>query len=327
MLSWNNATWDSKSKLITSGENIVIDYVGASAILPFTDIKSGDEIFIVSVKDGELHIGGRIIAEGEPVTKDVALKRLGANREYNWERYIIGKPDSIDSFKPSNKLSLEDVRQLQLVDVNGVVTNPTIKEGNRIEHQHFRNPRRISIQSASVLRAALGIDISESVVDGLSTDISALINDKSIDETTRKQLIAARIGQGQFRKNVIAVWGKGEQCAVTGVSLRDVLVASHIKPWKSASNEERLAGWNGLMLVSILDKLFDRFLISFSDSGKIVSSRRLLSKDWQELKSLGISMNMGLNFSHVGFIDEDNIKNMLREHRDILAIRDGAASL
>jgi len=36
----------------------------------------------------------------------------------------------------------------------------------------------------------------------------------------------------------MGVWGG--RCAVTGVDLPPLLTASHIKPWRAASNPERL---------------------------------------------------------------------------------------
>jgi hypothetical protein len=156
---------------------------------------------------------------------------------------------------------------------------------------------------------------SEVAVDDESVeDIASIFTDPAIDPTTRKQLVAARIGQGQFRKNVIKVWGKGEQCIVTGTSLKDVLIASHIKPWKLSLTDERLAGWNGLLLVSHLDKLFDRFLISFNQMGGIISSRRLVAH-WDSLKPLGINMALALDFSRVDEKSRTQIQTMLREHR------------
>jgi len=48
----------------------------------------------------------------------------------------------------------------------------------------------------------------------------------------------ARLGQGRFREGLMGVWGG--RCAVTGVDLPPLLTASHIKPWRAASNPERL---------------------------------------------------------------------------------------
>lgn len=156
-------------------------------------------------------------------------------------------------------------------------------------------------------------DAGSSIVE-VSGDIEALYLDKTLGETTRKQLIEARIGQGLFRKNVIGVWGLGEQCVVTGISVRDVLVASHIKPWKAATTEERLAGWNGLLLAAHLDRLFDRYLISFDGTGKIVISRRLTTRHLDELKTTGLNGNMELNFSQIRMVSKAETEKMLREH-------------
>jgi hypothetical protein len=48
------------------------------------------------------------------------------------------------------------------------------------------------------------------------------------DRTTRKALIDARLGQGQFRADVEKLWNSA--CAVTGCGIAAVLRASHIKP-------------------------------------------------------------------------------------------------
>ncbi len=44
-------------------------------------------------------------------------------------------------------------------------------------------------------------------------------------ETEREAVIKARVGQGNFRTDVIALWGS---CAVTGCALSKILVASHL---------------------------------------------------------------------------------------------------
>lgn len=54
-----------------------------------------------------------------------------------------------------------------------------------------------------------------------------------------------------------------------------LLLASHIKPWRSASNYERLSSENGLLLSPLYDKLFDIGLITFDDNMKILISNKL----------------------------------------------------
>ena len=55
-----------------------------------------------------------------------------------------------------------------------------------------------------------------------------------------------------------------------------VLRASHAKPWADCVNDaERLDVFNGFLLSANLDALFDRCLITFDDTGKIIISTRL----------------------------------------------------
>jgi len=98
-------------------------------------------------------------------------------------------------------------------------------------------------------------------------DIHRVELDTSITETQRLQLSKARVGQGLFRKRVI-LFDEGV-CRVTGVSDQRLLIASHIKPWRTASNGERLNGHNGILLSPHVDTLFDERLITFEDDGRI----------------------------------------------------------
>jgi hypothetical protein len=61
-------------------------------------------------------------------------------------------------------------------------------------------------------------------------------------------------------------------CRITGVEIPAHLVASHCKPWRDASNEERLDGENGLLLTPSIDHLFDRGFIGFEDNGRLIIS-------------------------------------------------------
>jgi putative restriction endonuclease len=94
-------------------------------------------------------------------------------------------------------------------------------------------------------------------------------NDSSIRETERQALIRARNGQGLFRDRVSKIETK---CRVTGVENPVHLVASHCKPWRDSTNEERLNGDNGLLLTPSIDHLFDRGFIGFEDNGKLIIS-------------------------------------------------------
>src|SRR5262249_9085101 len=104
---------------------------------------------------------------------------------------------------------------------------------------------------------------------------------RQIPATTKKRLIDARCGQGLFREDLEHIWGN--KCAVLGCETREVLRASHIKPWRNSTDEERLDPNNGLLLAAHLDALFDRGLISFRDDGSMMVSSRIAEADRNQL--------------------------------------------
>lgn len=89
-----------------------------------------------------------------------------------------------------------------------------------------------------------------------------------IATTDREAIVRARIGQGVFRQKVARI---EDACRITRVSNPAYLIASHIKPWRHASNEERLSEHNGLMLAPQADFLFDRGFVSFGDGRLLIS--------------------------------------------------------
>jgi putative restriction endonuclease len=66
----------------------------------------------------------------------------------------------------------------------------------------------------------------------------------------------------------------GERCALTGIGIRSLLVASHIIPW-SKSEEHRLDARNGIALNALHDKAFDRGLITFDTELRLVCALSL----------------------------------------------------
>jgi len=129
---------------------------------------------------------------------------------------------------------------------------------------------------------------------------AAIIGRTDIGATTKSQLVKSRRGQGVFKANV-RLNEKG--CRVTGVTDPKHLRASHIKPWSTSTDEEKLNGCNGLMLAPHADHLFDLGFISFADNGDLLTSPQL---DESVLKAWGIdpSMNVGgFNAKQAAFLD------------------------
>lgn len=102
--------------------------------------------------------------------------------------------------------------------------------------------------------------------------ILSVVNSKQVTSTEKQQIIAGRVGQGTFRARLERLWSG--RCSVTGSS--SLLNASHIKPWATSNDAERLDPFNGFLLSPVYDKAFDQGLITFEDSGAIRISSRLL---------------------------------------------------
>ena len=106
--------------------------------------------------------------------------------------------------------------------------------------------------------------------------------------TEIETLIKARQGQGRFRQKLLELY---PNCPLTGLDVRSLLIASHIKPWSKCNNEERLDPFNGLMLAPNIDALFDSGLITFDADGTIKIHPTI---DPENQERLGISPDMKL---------------------------------
>jgi hypothetical protein len=133
----------------------------------------------------------------------------------------------------------------------------------------------------------------------------------NIKNTEVERIIRQRVGQDVYRKAMLEYWGGA--CAVTGVTLSEVLRASHALPWsKCESDSQRLDIYNGLLLNANLDALFDRYLISFDKNGHLLISDKISNKNFE---LLGLHENMKLRWITV----EHEI--YLSEHRKFMYLK------
>jgi hypothetical protein len=95
-----------------------------------------------------------------------------------------------------------------------------------------------------------------------------------------------RRGQEYFRDAVLNNFGG--RCGVTQLTVRDLLIASHILPWGSHP-AERLSVRNGICLSRLHDAAFDRGLIAFDDNLRLLLSPRLKG----ELSQRAVAENFG----------------------------------
>ncbi|WP_366504025.1 HNH endonuclease [Polycyclovorans algicola] len=92
---------------------------------------------------------------------------------------------------------------------------------------------------------------------------------------TKAVLTERRVKQSFFRRAVLS--GYRGRCCISGVSVPQLLVASHIVPW-SQDKANRLNPRNGLCLSAIHDRAFDQGLIGLTDDFRLIVSTVIKKK-------------------------------------------------
>lgn len=118
--------------------------------------------------------------------------------------------------------------------------------------------------------------------------------------TTTTSTVNVRLGQDYFRNAVLNNFGG--RCGVTQLGVRELLIASHILPW-GAHESERLNVRNGLCLSRLHDAAFDRHLISFDDSLRLLLSKHLRS----ELPQRAVQESFAAYEGHSLDLPEDSV--------------------
>lgn len=91
-----------------------------------------------------------------------------------------------------------------------------------------------------------------------------------------------RKGQDYFRRMILVNYA--HRCALTGIDLPQLLLASHIIPWAEKSHKrDRLNPCNGICLSALYDKAFDQGFITISpDDYTVILSSALRENESKE---------------------------------------------
>lgn len=105
--------------------------------------------------------------------------------------------------------------------------------------------------------------------------LAALENPKAPEDLVnqvKREVWCRGSAHKNFKAALVKHWGN--KCAVTGMSNRELLVASHIKPWAVSEPKEQISPHNGILLAVPIDKLFDKGFISFNDNGVLIFHKK-----------------------------------------------------
>ncbi len=111
-------------------------------------------------------------------------------------------------------------------------------------------PEALAYESARLLAQLLDRPI-ERVVDIEEDELPP-------EGRERETVLRVRVNQSFFRRRILSAYNY--QCCVTGLSIQELLVASHIIPW-AEDTANRLNTRNGLCLNALHDRAFDRHLM------------------------------------------------------------------
>lgn len=127
-----------------------------------------------------------------------------------------------------------------------------------------------------------------------------------------ERISKARRLQTFFRNVVLSSYEN--RCALTGIAVPQLLIASHIIPW--SENENRRADpTNGLCLNALHDKAFDRHLITFDKDCRLVVSSFLKKGEIREFQSANFAKLEGATLTLPHRFAPD--PHALEKHRNV----------
>ena len=139
------------------------------------------------------------------------------------------------------------------------------KKGQRFYYQLARRMERELSREGWDISIAATDDSRENDID----------DDVRPEGDTRWKFQKQRVNQAIFRKEILSAYDN--KCCITGINIKELLVASHIKPWNFSHPCEKTDPRNGLCLNALHDRAFDRGLIAIADDFTVMVSRAISS--------------------------------------------------
>ncbi len=214
---------------------------------------------------------------------------------------VAGKMDRTAgsiSLKLGNIASLDPRHQAR-----GVGGLPNSSKLDRKVWAEFQNNwSAMANKSEAAFEALMLGTVSEKTVPEIEQP-SGLSEDERMTKTRRLQTF--------FRNVVLSSYEN--RCALTGIAVPQLLIASHIIPW--SENENRRADpTNGLCLNALHDKAFDRHLITFDEDYRLVVSIFLRKNDVPEFQTVNFAKFEGATLTLPHRFAPD--PRALEEHRN-----------
>jgi predicted restriction endonuclease len=170
----------------------------------------------------------------------------------------IGRTSNALAMKACNFASLDPAfRQTNRAGLSGA------SESDRALWTEFAgNSERVAAEAESVFTR---LDPAQAARDEADVRIPT-------GETDAERVVRARRVQSFFRAAVLTSYD--HRCAISGLAVPELLVASHIVPWCD-SVERRADPTNGICLNALFDRAFDRGFMTLDEQLRVVVSPAL----------------------------------------------------
>ena len=138
------------------------------------------------------------------------------------------------------------------------------KSDEIVWNEFYRDWEGLAFESERLLAQFHGTPIEQSVEIELP--------DANFEGKEREAIVRLRVNQNFFRSAVLTAYNN--RCCISGIAMPDLLNASHIVPW-SIDLENRVNPGNGLCLNVLLDRAFDRGLLTVTPDHIVKISQRV----------------------------------------------------
>jgi len=178
---------------------------------------------------------------------------------------ILNRTSNSIAMRLSNFASVDPYHQNR-----GVIGLPGgKKQVEPIWNEFINNKEELLFESEKILA-----DFEKQTIEIKFSEI--LIGTENLKGENKVREVKTRVNQNVFRQIVLANYNR--KCAITGIDMPDLLVASHIIPW-SQNEEERLNPENGVCLSALYDRAYDKGLIGITEKYQILLSTELKAKE------------------------------------------------
>ena len=183
---------------------------------------------------------------------------------------LLGRTPGSVSMKLSNLARFDPA--LQARGIAGLTRGAKGEE--EVWNEFRRDPEGLAFESQRLL--------AERLQQPIEAVAQIKVDDLPRAGVEREAVVRVRVNQAFFRKRILSAYEF--RCCVSGITNRELLVASHIVPW-SQDPANRLNARNGLCLNALHDRAFDRGLMWIDDElnvrfGARLQDGRMRGLDW-----------------------------------------------